>query len=765
MIRRNSLAVCLAAVLVFSIVPLVAAVLTGNAGDSSYPKTDVIMAITNSTFSWNPRITCAPLVVRITDITANQTQGASFTASPFSPGITTTVTGGVAKRWLTPGPTPPGWVTPGPPCTVTNSKGTTSLFVQINGVERNDLTNEDWSNIYDPTNGGTVHSDLTSDTTFNLFDPTVVPAYFLSCTASTDPTCYGRIHAEIDHDWKAIGYCGTGTFCDNTTLASQTITASTKIDVQGFVYWDPVNLNATWHQFSGWELHPLTAWKQSSAPPPPPPGTPDFTIATSSSSLSFNSGSTATSTAQLTSVNSFAGTIILSTSASPATGLTVTCSPSSIALSAGGTATSTCTLSSSTPGTYTATLTGVSGSLSHSTTMTVTVTLEKHDFAITATPASLALYPGASGTSTISIIAGTVFHRTVSLTAAASPGLTATINPTSIDTSGTSVLTVSAAVVGNYTVTVTGSTASITHAVTMTVRVIDFTISANPTSLITNAGAQGTSTITITPINGFNGTVALATTASHGLYATLNPTSITGSATSSLTVSALLTGNYTVSVTGTAGSLSHTTPMITVRVVDFTIATSLASVTINAGQSGTTTINVQGINGFTGNVSLSASASAGLTASLSPTTIVGSGTSTLTLTAAVAGNYTVTVTGTSSSLLHTTAEITVRVGDFSISVSPSSETVVQGSTSTFTITSRSLNGFTGTVTLNSLVSRTSAITVTCAASSVVLAPGETATVVCYVTGLSNGNTTITITGTSGPLSHSATISVRVRQHA
>jgi len=153
--------------------------------------------------------------------------------------------------------------------------GTTSVFVQINGIERSSLTTEDYSTTYDTTNGGTSHI-LTGDTTFNIFDPSMVSDYGSSCTAPSDPTCYGRLHAEIDHDWKAAGYCGTGTVCDNATLVSQTTPASTLIDVQGFVYWDPVNLNATWHQFNGWEIHPLTAWKLSSAAPPVP-----FTVSVS----------------------------------------------------------------------------------------------------------------------------------------------------------------------------------------------------------------------------------------------------------------------------------------------------------------------------------------------------------------------------------------------------------------------------------------------------------------------------------------------------
>jgi len=155
-----------------------------------------------TTASWNPRVSCAPIVVRITDITVNQTQTGSFSASAFSPGITTTVLNGIAKRWLTPGPTPPGWVSPGPPCTVTNSKGTTSLFVEIDGIGRSSLTNEDWSTLYDTTNGGNTHPALnTSDTTFNLYDPAVVPNYSNSCVSASDHTCLGRIHAEIDHDW------------------------------------------------------------------------------------------------------------------------------------------------------------------------------------------------------------------------------------------------------------------------------------------------------------------------------------------------------------------------------------------------------------------------------------------------------------------------------------------------------------------------------------------------------------------------------------
>jgi hypothetical protein len=37
----------------------------------------------------------------------------------------------------------------------------------------------------------------------------------------------------------------------------------TKLDVQGFVFWDPGHVDAAGHAYSGWELHPVAAWRTS----------------------------------------------------------------------------------------------------------------------------------------------------------------------------------------------------------------------------------------------------------------------------------------------------------------------------------------------------------------------------------------------------------------------------------------------------------------------------------------------------------------------
>jgi len=98
----------------------------------------------------------------------------------------------------------------------------------------------------------------------------------------------------------------------------------------------------------------------------------------------------------------------------------------------------------------------------------------------------------------------------------------------------------------------------------------DFGLSASPSSLTVTAGSTGTSTVNVTSINNFNGTVDLqATVTPAGPSLSLNPSSVPvpsdGSGSSVLTVSttnATAPGFYKLSVTGTSGSSSHTTAIL-----------------------------------------------------------------------------------------------------------------------------------------------------------------------------------------------------------
>jgi hypothetical protein len=88
----------------------------------------------------------------------------------------------------------------------------------------------------------------------------------------------------------------------------------------------------------------------------------------------------------------------------------------------------------------------------------------------------------------------------------------------------------------------------------------DFTLSASPSSVTITQGTSGTSTITVNPINGFNGTVSLSASGlPSGVTASFNPSSTTGRSTLTLSASGTATtGSATVTVTGISGSLTHT---------------------------------------------------------------------------------------------------------------------------------------------------------------------------------------------------------------
>jgi subtilase family serine protease len=202
-----------------------------------------------------------------------------------------------------------------------------------------------------------------------------------------------------------------------------------------------------------------------------------------------------------------------------------------------------------------------------------------------------------------------------------------------------------------------------------------FTLSASPSSVsITQGGAAGTSTITVTDLGGFSGSVSLAASGlPSGVTAAFNPNPTSTTSSLSLTASAsATTGTSTVTITGTSGSLVATTTVsLTVNAggtPNFAIGASPTSVTVTQGGNGTSTITITSQNSFSSATTLAASGlPSGVTAGFSVNPVTppanGSTTSVLTLTAsatATTGTATVTVTGTSGTLSHsTTISLTV----------------------------------------------------------------------------------------------------------
>ena len=465
---------------------------------------------------------------------------------------------------------------------------------------------------------------------------------------------------------------------------------------------------------------------------------PDFSIL-GSSPAQANVGQSPTSTITITALNGFTGVVSL-TDTIP-TGLSCnTISPNTITSS--GTATVSCT--ATVAGNYTLTVTGTSGSLSHSTT----ALFRFQDFTTSATsPVPVdATQPAAS---TITIAALNHFSGIVNLSDAIPSGLTCgPITPTTLTGSGTATVSCSANIAGNYTLTITGSSGSLSHSATAVLRFQDFTVAATSPSGV-NAGQSPTSTVTVAAVNGFAGTITFTNTPSPGLTCgSFSPTSVTGSGSATISCTAAVAGNYTATITGTSTPLSHNATA-TFQFRDFTIAAA-SPAPANAGSSASSTITLVAINHFTGVIILTDTVPSGLACgTIAPTSITGSGTATVSCSATIAGNYTLTVTATSGSLAHSAVAL-FQLRDFTItSTLPTPANVGVSTTSTITITA--LNHFSGTVSISDTVPP-GLICGTISPTSV--AGSGTATISCHA-GLS-GNYTLTLTGTSDLIIHTST---------
>src|SRR5579859_3347458 len=99
--------------------------------------------------------------------------------------------------------------------------------------------------------------------------------------------------------------------------------------------------------------------------------------------------------------------------------------------------------------------------------------------------------------------------------------------------------------------------------VTLSTPAPDFSIAASPSSQTVTAGGSTSYTASLSPINGFTGTVSLSVSGlPNGVTGTFNPTSVSGSGSSTLSVStstAASTGTFTLTITGTSGTLTHST--------------------------------------------------------------------------------------------------------------------------------------------------------------------------------------------------------------
>ena len=168
-------------------------------------------------------------------------------------------------------------------------------------------------------------------------------------------------------------------------------------------------------------------------------------------------------------------------------------------------------------------------------------------------------------------------------------------------------------------------------------------------------------------------------------------------------------GNYPITVIGSANGVTHQAgayvTVQTAEAFDFSLSASPQQQNITPGGSATYTLTVGLISGTTQSVALTVSgAPSGVTASLSPTSGTPPFGSTLSVTAtssASPGAVTLTVSGNGGGVSRS-APITLVVSqapDFRINVTPPSQTVLQGQTTSYAVNVAGLNGFNSQVSL------------------------------------------------------------------
>ncbi|HXN94269.1 MAG TPA: hypothetical protein VN879_07185, partial [Candidatus Acidoferrales bacterium] len=395
--------------------------------------------------------------------------------------------------------------------------------------------------------------------------------------------------------------------------------------------------------------------------------TADFSLSTSPPSQSVVQGQGATYTATVTALSGFSGTVNFSASGLPS-GASASFNPTSV--SGSGSSTMTVTTLTSTPaGTYTITITGASPGLTHTTTVSLTVNAAAQpNFSLSASPSSVTVTQGNSGTSTITVTPQNGFSSAVTfgVTSGLPSGASASFSPASVTGSGNSTMTVTTSTstpAGTYTITVTGTSGSLSHSTTVSLTVNaggqqNFSLSASPSSVTITQGTSGASTITVNPQSGFGGSVSLSASGlPSGVAPSFNPSSTTSTSTLTLTASSTAsTGSFTVTITGTSGGLTHTTTIaLTVNLgPNFSLSASPNSLSVARGSTGTSTITINPMRGFTGTVSFSASSlPTGVTATFSPNSSTSGSTLTLTVSSsATTGTFSVRVRGRSGTLSH-----------------------------------------------------------------------------------------------------------------
>ena len=162
-----------------------------------------------------------------------------------------------------------------------------------------------------------------------------------------------------------------------------------------------------------------------------------------------------------------------------------------------------------------------------------------------------------------------------------------------------------------------------------TIGIPGYGLLASPPTISLLQGGSATTSITSTPINGFNSPIFLSATGQPvGVTVTFSAISIGAPGTSTMTITvgpSVAIGTYNIKVTGVSGSITEIVTVVlsvTKAPPSYTLSASPTTLTLPRASSGTSTITTTVSGGFDSAISLSATGfPIGVTVSFTPATI------------------------------------------------------------------------------------------------------------------------------------------------
>lgn len=468
------------------------------------------------------------------------------------------------------------------------------------------------------------------DLTFHLCNAVLAP----SCHWYTYPDTMHMAYAEIDMYWQ------------NAKIAPILPPIGATIDVQGFAYWDDAHVTEGWHSFSGWELHPFTAWRLSGQ---------------AKLQASFNH---TPDSAPLGETLKFTATAAGGTP------------PYSFGwdFGDGGAASGGATSHSFVAARqYNVTLSVADFNGFRTTTSELISITRPPDFQTVIDPPTIYLTPGSSGsiTATVSSIGG--FSGQVNLSAdPVSYGIDIQLSKKSVTLTAGQSGSIRLAILasrdvnpGSYILILRGMHEGVARSGTVTINIPNFDLSVDSASLDTTPGSPSSFSLIIRSVGGFGDPVSLSATSSPpGMTITLEPSTVqlvpANSTTVNLVAQASTPDNYTILVTGSTNSYTQTLQLI-IEVdspADFTIASSSTLVSQDSASQQVTAFSLSSVGGFQGQIFLTANSSPpGPTISLPSSLTLSPGTTvpvsvTISTKDLPARNYTITVVGASGMIIH-----------------------------------------------------------------------------------------------------------------